>query len=96
MGWRDFKNPYLVEKTELTEKTPAEVEKIPFIPFIPSGLGNENPNLTLMDRLDETSKEAFLEYVELMTGPKHRMPLEQARSEAMRLVLRNLRTLQAR
>ena len=97
MGWRDFlQPPDLVEKKEKKEKTPAEVEKIPFIPFIPSGLGNENPDLTLMDHLDETSKEAFLEYVDFMTGPKHKMPLGQARKEALKLVLRNLRTLQAK
>jgi len=95
MGWRDFlQPPDLVEKKEKKEKTPAEIEKIPFIPFIPSGRGSENPNLTLMGHLDETSQEAFKEYVNLMTGPKFKMPLEQAQLEASQLVLRNLRTLQ--
>ena len=97
MGWRDFlQPPDLVEKKEKKEKTPAEIEKIPYIPFFTSGLGNENPDLTLMDHLDKTSKEAFQEYVDFMTGPKHRMPLEQARKEALKLVLRNLRILQVK
>ncbi|MCH7650107.1 MAG: hypothetical protein IIA63_02985 [Nitrospinae bacterium] len=96
MGWRDFlQPPDLVEKKEKKEKTPAEIEKIPFIPFIPPGGDSENPDLTLMDHLDETSKEAFREYVDFMTGPKYKMPLGQARKEALKLVLRNLRTLQA-
>jgi len=76
------------DRTDKTDKTPTS------IPFIPPKGDSENPNLTILDHLDETSKEAFREYVDLMTGPKFKMPLEQARTEASQLVLRNLRTLQ--
>ncbi|MCH7500227.1 MAG: hypothetical protein IH886_09490 [Nitrospinae bacterium] len=94
MGWRDFQNPILVEKKEKRGETPVDAEKIPFIPFIPPEVDSENPDLTILEHLDETSRGAFREYVDLMNDPKFKMPIEQARQEAMRLVLRNLRTLQ--
>jgi len=80
--------------TDKTDNTPLRPEKIPLIPFIPPRADSKNSNLTILEHLDETSREAFQEYVDLMTGPKFKMPLEQARTEASQLVLRNLRTLQ--
>ncbi len=97
MGWRDFRKSTLVEKMEKMEKIPVDVDKIslnPLNPFIPPGADFKEAPLSILDHLDETSREAFREYVDLMTGPKFRMPLEQAQLEASRLVLRNLRTLQ--
>lgn len=97
MGWRDFRKSTLVEKMEKMEKIPVDVEKIPLIPLIPlipPDADFKEAPLSILDHLDETSREAFQEYVDLMTGPKFKMPLEQARTEASQLVLRNLRTLQ--
>ena len=94
MGWRDFRKSTLVEKMEKMEKIPVDVEKIPLIPLIPPTHNFKEASLSILDHLDETSREAFQEYVDLMTGPKFKMPLEQARTEASQLVLRNLRTLQ--
>jgi len=100
MGWRDFRKSTLVEKMEKMEKMvkiPVDVEKIPLIPLIPlipPDADFKEAPLSILDHLDETSREAFQEYVNLMTGPKFKMPLEQAQLEASQLVLRNLRTLQ--
>jgi len=43
------------DQTDKTDKTPTS------IPFIPPKRGSENPNLTILDHLDETSREAFKE-----------------------------------
>jgi len=94
MGWRDFRKSTLEEKAENEEFTPSRREQIPQIPQNPPETDFKDTPLTILDHLDETSREAFREYVDLMTGPKFRMPLEQAQLEASRLVLRNLRTLQ--
>ena len=58
MGWRDFRKSTLVEKMEKMEKIPVDVEKIPLIP--PDADFKEAP-LSILDHLDETSREAFKE-----------------------------------
>jgi len=86
MGWRDFKNPYLVEKTELTEKTPAEAEKIPFIPLIPPGLDSENHDLAFMEQLTETELEYYLNLLEIMQSEKFGLDRGAAEREAFEIV----------
>ena len=96
MGWRDFRTPTLMEKTELTEKTPQEDRLIPFIPLIPpKGDSNFTDSLSL-DRLTDAEKEAYQQYIEIMVSPKFNLPMEQAEQEAMQLVMRAKRSLQAR
>jgi len=94
MGWRDFQKPTLEEKRDKRDKSHPDTEKTTLIPFIPPTSEFKGGPLSILDHLNETSQEAFQEYINLMTGPKFKMPLEQAREEASQLVLRNLRTLQ--
>ena len=93
MGWRDYEKPPLEEKRV---KSHLDTEKTPLIPLIPPETDFKEASLSILDHLDETSREAFEEYVDLMTGHKFKMPLEQAQLEASQLVVRNLRTLQIR
>jgi len=61
MGWRDFRKSTLVEKMEKMEKIPVDVEKIPLIPLIPPDADFKEASLSILDHLDETSREAFKE-----------------------------------
>ena len=88
MGWRDFRTPTLMEKTELTEKTPVDAEQIPFIPLIPpKGDSNFSDSLSF-DRLTKSGKEVFKLYIAEMLYPEHgpKLTLEAAESLAMELV----------
>ncbi len=88
MGWRDFRTPTLMEKTELTEKTPQENRLIPLIPLIPpKGDSNFSDSLSF-DRLTDEGKEIFKEYIGEMLFPKYgpTLTLEKAKSLAMELV----------
>ena len=99
MGWRDFRNPTLVEKMEKMGKIPADAEQIPFIPFIPliPPIGDSNFTGSLSpERLTDAEQEAYQEYIEIMVSPKFNLPMEQAEQEAMQLVMRAKRSLQAR
>jgi len=88
MGWRDFRTPTLMEKTELTETTPQEDRLKPFIPFIPpKGESNFTDSLSF-EHLTDQGKEVFREYIGEMLFPKHgpRLTLAAAQSLAMELV----------
>ena len=49
-----------------------------------------------LDRLTDAEKEAFEQYVEIMTSSKFNLSMEQAEQEAGRLVLKAKQSLQAR
>jgi len=50
----------------------------------------------LLTHLTDAEKEAYEEYIEIMVSLKFNLPMEQAKREAMQLVLRAKQSLQAR
>ena len=60
---------------------------------------NIQPRFTgppLLTHLTDAEKEAYQEYIEIMTSSKFNLPMEQAKREAMQLVMRAKQSLQAR
>ena len=53
-----------------------------------------NEDLPILNYLTPVEQEAFHEYVDLMTSEQFKMPMEEAKQEAARLVARNKRSLQ--
>lgn len=96
MGWRDFRTPALMEKTELTETTPQEDRLKPFFTFIPPKGDSDCAGSLSLDHLTDSEREAYEEYLEIMTSQKFTMDRNSAEQEAMRLVLRAKRVFQAR
>ncbi len=86
MGWRDFKSPPNVENKEFV---PSEPEQIPQIPH---EVENMSKHLTKSDTIavpgyfDELEREYFLNLVDFMESPKHRMNRETAEREAKSIV----------
>lgn len=84
------------EKTPDPEIRQTIIERKPEIIEALSSAGKESRKPDAWDRMTDAEREAFEEYVEIMTSPKFNLPLDQAERETMRLVLRAKQALPAR
>jgi len=82
-----------------------EIKKLELTPANPANSANRELNvsgiskisyegLPVLNYLTPVEREAFHEYVDLMTSDKFKMPLAKAKQEAAQLVARNKRSLQ--
>jgi len=72
----------------------ALVEPVDFYQMLPVQPRPEAVEISLLDHLTNAEQEAFHEYVDLMISEQFKMPMEEAKQEAARLVARNKRSLQ--
>ena len=72
----------------------ALVEPVDFTEMPPTQPKQEVLKFSLFDHLTPAEKEAFHEYVDLMTSEKFKMPLAEAEQEAAKLVARSKQVLQ--
>jgi len=91
MSWRQILESNPKDNRDRKDKSPSED---PFCHFSPverelknGGIWNEF-QLPCLNHLTDGQREAFWQYVEIMTSSKFNLPLDRAEREAMRLVLR--------
>jgi len=73
---------YLENNTDKTDKIPEPI-------VVHVNVSSSTPHLT------DGEREAFQEYIEIMTSPKFNLPRDRAENEAFELVTRNRRESQA-
>ena len=86
MGWRDFKSPPNVENAEFIPSSTEQIPQIPHGAEIKSRELIENDTIAVPAYFDEQEREYFLNLVDFMESPKHRMGRETAESEAKIIV----------
>ena len=84
MGWRDFQNPFLVEKAEKEEFTISRAEQIP---QIPPRVDSEFRNSTSLGPLSEPEQAYYHDLLEIMQSPKFGLNRETAEKEAGEIII---------
>jgi len=85
----DMARKFVSEQESCALEEPSDFEELTLNEPKPEAL-----EVDLLDHLTPAEQEAFHEYVDLMTSNKFKIPLEEAKIEASRLVARNKRLLQ--
>jgi len=85
----DIAKGVIREQEAIILDKPSDFDEMP-----PTQPKQEVLKLSLFDHLTPAEKEAFHEYVDLMTSEKFKMPLAEAEQEAAKLMARSKQVLQ--